>query len=634
MARADMQPVVFDFETHPIQGRPHYPPKPVGVSIQLPTEKKAQYYAFGHPTKNNCSERVARQALTAAYKQAKASKCGILAHNLKFDADVAETHWGLKIPAWEECHDTMFELFLVDPHSPDLKLKPSSERLLGLPPSESDALRDYAIAQKWIPKSAKEYGHLISKMPGDLVGKYANGDVTRTLKLHRHLNPIIRAAGIQQAYDRERELMPFLLESERTGILVNLKLLAAETELYSKALGDENTVGIVDRWLQKKLKAKDLNVDSDADLAEALIRSGYADEGLFLRTPKGAMSVSKKSLPLAVTNPQVLNALRYRSMLQTRLGTFLRPWLEEAREGSGRVYPHWNQVRQAGAGARTGRISASRFMNAPVGVGTSQHDDSAMLSYSHPDYISGLPLLPAVRKYLLPNKGEVWGKRDFAQQELRILAHFEDGLLLDAYRKNPKMDMHQFAVETFKERYGVEVSRTRTKTIGFSLLYGMGVGELAQRLQLDVATTKKLKEGYMGMFAGLKGIEDSLKARAKAGEPYHTWGGRRYYVEPPKYSEKYSRMQTFEYKMLNYLIQGSAADCTKQALINYAKVKKHGTFLITVHDEINISVPKEHVKSEMKILSDAMADMQLDCPMLSDGSIGKDWATLKDLKEN
>jgi DNA polymerase I-like protein with 3'-5' exonuclease and polymerase domains len=632
MARID-PPVVFDFETHPIEGRPHYPPKPVGISILLPHEKKSQYYAFGHPGGNNCSEAVARQALTSAYKQAKQTGCGVLAHHIKFDSDVAETHWGLTLP-WDLMHDSMFELFLVEPHSPDLKLKPSSERILGMPPSESDALREYAIRMKWIPKSAKEYGHLISKMPGDLVGKYANGDVLRSFKLHQKLHPEIIAAGMQRAYDRERELMPFLLESERTGIRIDLPLLRKETELYTKALGDKNIVGIVDLWLRKKLKVKDLNVDSDDELAWALIKAGAADENLFLRTPGGSLSVSKKSLPLAVTDMKVLNALRYRSMLQTRLGTFLRPWLLEAEESGGIVYPHWNQVRQPGAGARSGRISASRFMNSPVGVGTSQHDDSAMLSYQHPDFIAGLPILPAVRKYLLPNKGEQWGKRDFAQQELRILAHFEDGLLLDAYQKNPHLDMHQFAVETFKERYGVEVSRTRTKTIGFSLLYGMGVGELAPRLQLDVATTKKLKEGYMSMFAGLKDLEGALKARAAAGEPFYTWGGRRYFVEPPKYSEKFRRMQTFEYKMLNYLIQGSAADCTKQALINYSKVKKHGTFLITVHDEINISAPAAHMKSEMKILREAMADMELDCPMLSDGSIGKNWASLKDFKED
>lgn len=632
MARND--PVVFDFETHPIEGRPHYPPKPVGVSILLPQEKKSQYYAFGHPSGNNCSEATAKQALTAAYKQAKETKCGLLAHNSKFDLDVADTHWGLELPSWEGIHDSMFELFLVEPHSPDLKLKPSSERILGLPPSESDALRDFAIAQKWIPKSAKEYGHLISKMPGDLVGKYANGDVLRSLKLHQKLHPEILASGMERAYNRERELLPFLLESERTGIRIDLPLLRKEAALYTNALGDKDTAGLIDLWLRKKLKAKDLNVDSDEELAQALIRAKCADEDLFLRTPGGALSVSKKSLPLAVTNMQVLNALRYRSMLQTRLGTFLRPWLAEAEESGGLVYAHWNQVKQPGAGARSGRISASRFMNAPVGVGTSEHDDSAMLSYQHPEFIEGLPILPAVRKYLLPNKGEVWAKRDFAQQELRILAHFEDGALLEAYQKKPTLDMHQLAVEIFKERYGVEVSRTRTKTIGFSLLYGMGIGELAQRLQLDVAATKKLKEGYMSMFAGLKDLEGVLKERARTGEPFFTWGGRRYFVEPPKYSQKYQRMQTFEYKMLNYLIQGSAADCTKQALINYAKVKKHGTFLITVHDEINISVPAAHVKSEMKILRDAMADMEIDCPMLSDGKTGKNWASLKDFKED
>jgi DNA polymerase I-like protein with 3'-5' exonuclease and polymerase domains len=81
------------------------------------------------------------------------------------------------------------------------------------------------------------------------------------------------------------------------------------------------------------------------------------------------------------------------------------------------------------------------------------------------------------------------------------------------------------------------------------------------------------------------------------------------------------------------LIQGSAADVTKQALINYDERRKDGKFRITVHDEFNLSVPRNFVKSEMKILREAMSDIKLDCLLLSDGSVGNNWAELKDFKE-
>ena len=216
---------------------------------------------------------------------------------------------------------------------------------------------------------------------------------------------------------------------------------------------------------------------------------------------------------------------------------------------------------------------------------------------------------------------------------MRILAHFEDGRLLQAYQDDPRLDTHNFAVQLFKEKYGVEVSRTRTKTIGFSLLYGMGVGELAQRLQLDIATTKQLKSGYLEIFAGLSKLQSSLKERANLKQPFRTWDGREYFCEAPKFLKKRGRVVTFEYKMLNYLIQGSAADVTKQGLINYLATQRDGKFLITVHDEIDISVPRKALRSEMKILREAMGDIRMDCAMLSDGEVGANWAELKDYKD-
>jgi len=95
----------------------------------------------------------------------------------------------------------------------------------------------------------------------------------------------------------------------------------------------------------------------------------------------------------------------------------------------------------------------------------------------------------------------------------------------------------------------------------------------------------------------------------------------------------YGHIQMFEYKLLNYLIQGSAADCTKQAIINYDSVKKHGRLLCTVHDEINLSVPKKAVKSEMKLLKEAMEAVEFDVPMISDCKVGPNWAAITKFEE-
>lgn len=620
-------PLTIDFETKPIDTWPNYPPEPVGVSILMPSEKKARYYAWGHEAGgNNCSKSDGIRALKAAY----ATRHQILCHNSKFDLDVAETHCDCLLPSWERIHDSMFLIFLSDPHSPDLKLKPASERILGMPPEEQDAVRDWCIANKLMPKNAKEFGHLIWRAPGDLVGRYANGDVLRSLKLFLKLYPEILERGLDEAYDRERRLLPVLLHNEHQGVPVDFKLMKADDAKYEAASV------LVDKWLRSQLKVPtDFNLDSDDQLADAMVARKKADPDLFLLTGTGKRSVAKDSLIGAVTDKKLLQGLQYRSRLATAYGTFLHPWFIEASGCGGLVHPSWNQVRQAGrgtdtAGARTGRLSASRFMNVPKEF---KEKDTGRNAYKHPSHIAGLPELPFMRFYMKPFAGEVWCKRDYMQQELRVLGHFGDGALMDNFRDDPTLDVHDLAAKLINEQFGIPVTRDDTKTIGFGLLYGMGLGSLAERLGVDTSTAKTIKDAYLNIFPELKDLQKYLKEYAAQGTPLTTWGGRQYYCEEPKFVESRGRVCTFEYKMLNYLIQGSSADCTKEALIRYDAAKQHGRFLITVHDEINISVPKQHVKSEMQLLREVMASVEFDVPMLSDGGTGPNWGALTKFKE-
>lgn len=619
-----------DFETHPIESRPAYPPKPVGVSIIMPGETRSKYWAFGHPTGNNCTEAQARRALELAYKSAP-----VLCHHAKFDLDVAETHWGLRLPAWHDFHETMFLLFYMDPHG-DLQLKPAAEKLLGMKPEERDALLDFAVAQKWVPRTAKKIGHLIWKMPGDLVGRYADGDTVRTLRLFKKAYPYAAERSMLEAYDRDRRLMPILLQNEREGIESDVRLMKKDAKLYAQA--QESS----DAWLRKQLKSPSLNIDSDAELADALVASGRADPDLFMLTPSGNRSVAKDSLIGAVTDKKVLQVLQYRSRLGTSKGTFLDPWLAEAEASGGRVFPSWNQVRTVGAkgsaGARTGRMSASRFMNVPKEF----EEKEGVFEMPRFKGFAGLdggvlPDLPLVRKYCLPDKGTLWCKRDYSQQEIRVLAHYEDGALLARYLDDPAMDVHTVAAQMMLAEQGfpftLQQMRKLMKTIGFGLIYGMGLGAMAEKMGVDMATAKRLRDAYLALFPGLKDLQDNLKAMAANDEPLRTWGGREYFCEPPKFSKEKGRVLTFEYKLINYLIQGSSADCTKEAIIRYHDVRKDGRFLVTVHDELDFCAPRGAVKSEMKIMRDVMASIEFDVVMLSDGATGKSWGDLADYKE-
>jgi len=617
--------VTLDFETEGIEARPQYPPKPVGFSLLLPGKKKSHYYAWGHPCENNCTFEEARNALLSVWEGGDA----ILMHNSKFDYDVALTHMKMKPLPWERLHDTLFLLFLHDPHAISLSLKPAADRLLGMPPEERDAVKEWVIAN--IPEAKKKpstWGAYICKAPGKLVGAYADGDVVRTKALFDKLYEDIQERKMGGAYDRERKLMPILLRNEQEGIRADLDALVDDRATYGKCLET------ADQWLRKRLKAPDLNVDSNDELANVLDREGIVTE--WEETKTGKRSTAKKNLtPEKFTDAKVASVLGYRNRLSTCLSVFFDPWITMAQNGGGRIFTNWNQVRQshgndAFAGARTGRMSCNpNFMNIPKDF--ESKDDG----YVHPKFVKSLLELPLMRKYILADKygrtEGVFGHRDYNQQELRILGHFEAGDLCQRYNEDPRMDIHTFVQHLITSITGHEFPRGSVKIVNFGKVYGMGVGKLALAIRSTVEDAKRLADAHRKALPGLRALEQGIKGASKMGEPIVTWGGREYFVEPPK--EINGRMQTFEYKLLNYLIQGSAADCTKEAIIRYDAVRQESRFLVTVHDEINISAPAKAIKKEMGLLREAMQSVEFDVPMLSDGKTGPRWGSLTKFEE-
>jgi DNA polymerase I-like protein with 3'-5' exonuclease and polymerase domains len=628
MAIAIPNPAVVDFETGKIQRRPLYPPFPVGVSIKMPGERKAKYYAWAHPAKNNCSENQAKAALHKAWSV----KDGVLFHNGKFDYDVATTRLDFPKLSWDKIHDTLFLLFLYDPHARNLSLKPSAERLLGMPPEERDAVEDWLqehrpnIREKDSKGKLLPWGAYISEAPGDVVGTYANGDTLRTELLYKKLYKDIAQRDMLDAYNRERRLMPILLRNEQEGIRVDLDKLVADIKMYEAALDK------ADNWLRKRLKDSSLNIDSDDDFGKALDRCGIVTDWVLTRT--GKKSVSKKNLTLDMYNDKkVASVYGYRNRLATCLRMFMIDWRDSASQTGGTIHTTWNQVRQnhgdEQAGTRTGRPSCTpNFFNIPKvfeGIGD---------GYEHPEFLK-VPHLPMVRQYTLPDKGCLWLHRDYNQQELRILAHFEDGELLQGYLKNPKLDVHGIVQKGLLEIAGLDFIRTFVKRYVFQKVYGGGIPAICAALNVDVVTAKKVIAATMAVLPGYKALEKSIQRMGRAGEPIVTWGGREYYCEPAGYSKKFKRTMTFEYKLLNYLIQGSAADCTKEAMIRYDEhPKREARFLVSVYDEMNVSSPPKRLKEEDKILKDVMESVKFDLPMISDSKAGPNWGTLTKYEVN
>lgn len=618
-----------DFETEAIEGRPNYPPKPVGVSIKLPG-KKPRYFAWGHPEGNNCTQAEAKRNLKTIWKRGQP----ILFFNGKFDVDVAETHLGMPRLNSEDIHDTMFMMFLRDPHARDLGLKGLAERFLGEPPTEQDELSEWIRANLRTPEGKKiapsKTGAYIAQAPGDLVGKYANGDTDRTWGLWKDSwDYVMNEHDMWEPYLREQRVMTIFLDNERDGIRIDVKKLRRDVKLYQKALL------AADDWLRKRLKAPDISLDNDNEVLEALLRCKVVLEEDLTLTATGRFSISKKNLtPSMYRDPKVASAFGYRNRLTTCLKMFMLPWLAQAElRGDGRISTNWNQVRGADGGTRTGRPSTRdpNFLN--ISKSWDNNDDG----YEHPAFLSVNPL-PLVRKYLLPDEGEQWLHRDYNGQELRLAAHFEDGPLLQAYKENPWLDVHQFVADLIVEKTAKEFARKNVKIANFRIIYGGGKAATALGIGCSIDEAGDLLNAHkaaLPSLTGRGGLADSCKAIGRGGECLFTWGGRAYYVEPPSFNKKHGRQMTYEYKLLNYLCQGSAADVTKQAMINYHNhPKRKGRFLVQVYDEMNAS-SGPNPKAEMAVLRESMECVteQLDVPMLSEGKIGPTWGDQKKFEE-
>jgi DNA polymerase I-like protein with 3'-5' exonuclease and polymerase domains len=240
-----------------------------------------------------------------------------------------------------------------------------------------------------------------------------------------------------------------------------------------------------------------------------------------------------------------------------------------------------------------------------------------------------LPPLPLVRSYVIPSEDDhILLDRDYSQQELRVLGHFEDGPLREAYGAEPWMDIHTLATGMINEMLHAKFERSPIKTIGFGLIYGMGINLLASKADITPDQARNVKAAYLQIFPGLQTLQDGLKERARCDQPIRTWGGREYHVEPPIIID--GRIRTHEYKLLNVLVQGSSADCTKEAIIKYWEIKSpHVNLLLSVHDEILISAPLSEASEAMEDLRRAMEGIGFDVPMLSEGKAGLRWSTMR-----
>lgn len=625
----------IDFETKPIEPG-SYPPEPVGVAIAAP-DRPNEYMAWGHPEGNNCSRETAIRRLREVY-----GRFAVVCHNAPFDLYVAAEHLLLPLPP--EYHCTLTLAFLDNPYARDLRLKEYYDAKYQIKAREREKLFTWIKENIREARNRKELGEFIWRCPGNLVAPYAIGDVTRPKRLFRDLHRTILKDNMDEAYRREMAMLPVIIGMMKLGIPVDRKRLERDIQRWHGILKQ------VELRIAKRLKVRpeELNTEnkeswSPDKIADALEAAGVMDLKAWGRKQNGKGSIAYDELKVAMKDKGLLAMFDMRGMLSTDLNTFMRPWLDYSQR-DGRLHVCWNTTRRPGiderrlVGARTGRMSSTpNLQNVPKEPPEAPPDLARYLK----DVLAEFGYLPNMRDYLVPPSGGFLIQRDYNQQEFRILGHYEGGELCQAYRDDPNLDIHTAGQKTINAKLNTNYARKPIKNLGFGIIYGQGLGLTAAVMNVTVEEARFIRNLYLQEFVpGIAQVQRELRKRAAKKEPFYTWGGRRYFCEKPR--EFNGEIRTFEYKMLNTLIQGSAADCTKEAAIRAHAALGSGCLSLLVHDEfVGLAATESEARRSMARLREAMESVGVHgqpptfkVPMTSEGKWSRrSWGTLKKFKE-
>ena len=461
-----------------------------------------------------------------------------------------------------------------------------------------DAANDFGVHAK------KE----LWKLPAMYVGAYAEQDAALTLKLWNHFKILLRKEEVDSIFSLETDLLPIIIELTRKGIRFDRD--KCEQQIEAMRRKEEKCLSEI-----KKTAGVKVDIWAAASISTAFDKLG-------IQYPKSATGLPSFTKSFLDSHPHPIARLivEARELNKTH-GTFLSPYLNFSAK-DGRIHPHVNQIRSDEGGTVTGRLSMA---NPNLQQVPARHE------------IIG----PLVRSLFLPEEGQLWAANDFSSQEPRLLVHYATLLGLpgsetvaQAYRENPDTDFHQMVADMA----GIE--RKQAKTIGLGLMYGMGKQKLANQLDIPLEEASELIGTFHSKVPFLRGTVDAVMRRIEnraSGGAISTLLGRKcrfplwepadwgihkalpYEEAAAKYGSRIKRAMT--YKGLNRLIQGSAADQTKAAMI--ALHKAGFRILLQVHDEIALSVDNQ---DQAKEAADIMAKaVNLEVPSRVDVEAGPSW---------
>ena len=458
-----------------------------------------------------------------------------------------------------------------------------------------------AAASEWgVDAKAEMY-----KLPPQYVGPYAEQDAALTLKLWELFKGLVVKEEVSDIFELELRVLRSIIDMRSRGVRVDLD--AAERAQLE--LGRQESA------LLKKIKS---DYGHSPDIwAAASVAKVFDAAGLKYPVTggTGAPSFTKEfltghdhDLPQMIVKARELNKART---------TFIETIMKH--QHNGRIHADIHQLRGDQGGTITGRFSYS---------------NPNLQQIPSRDEIIG----PMIRSLFLPEEGCQWGSFDYSSQEPRIVVHYASILKLDRanefvaqYQEDARSDFHQIAADI------VGVPRKQAKTINLGLFYGMGVTKLAGQLGLDLGTAKELFATYHAEVPFVKQLSDYASERAGKNGLIRTILGRKCRYDkwepasfgvhkPLTHTEAFAQYgpnirRAFTYKALNSLIQGSAADQTKKALVDLAD---EGILpMIQIHDELALSLPDKETGRRAKEIMENCVSLRI--PSVVDAEIGPSW---------
>ena len=567
------------------------------VGVGIATEGWKGYFPIRHQGGGNLDEDIVLRWLRNTLAS---EKRDVIFHNALYDVGWLRregVHVGGKIL------DTIVAAPLVNENRYSYSLDNLGEFYCNEKKDES-LLQNAALSFGVNPKSE------MYKLPSKFVGPYGEQDAALTLKLWQKLKIEVQEQGLEKILDMECRLIPLLLEMRWRGVRID----------EQKADDVSKKLSIEEQKLQVEIKRKygaEVNLWANASL-EAIFEQNKI---WFPRTAKGMASFQKDwleghehELPQLIVRARKLNKART---------TFIDKMIKD-HCFDGRIHAEAHAMRNDRGGTVSGRFS-----------------------YSNPN----LQQVPArdpeignlIRSLFIPEEGCQWGVFDYSQQEPRLTVHYADRMNLAGAKDavveytEKNADFHQIVADM------ANIPRKQAKTINLGLSYGMGKEKLIKELGIDDTEAEGLFQQYHNKVPFIRGLQDQCARVAMERGYIRTFAGRRcrfnlwedryertlplpYEEAQEKYGDNLKRSYT--YKALNRLIQGSAADMTKLAMLGLWEegIVPH----LQVHDEVDISV--ENTEQADKIAEIMETCVELAVPLLVDKELGSSWGETKEIK--